>query len=73
MDLLVYQWYQTQSNAVEWPPFDSKPSQIVKMVSCCLSTQAVKQVSPMDRIDQMESNGLHSTKPSQMVKWRLVA
>ena len=23
----------------------------------------------MDQIDQMESNGLNSTKPSQMVKW----
>ena len=38
------------------------------MVSCCLSWEAVKQVSQMDQIDQMESNGLHSTKPSQMVK-----
>ena len=37
------------------------------MVSSCLSTQAVKQVSRMDQIDQMESNKLHSTKPSQMV------
>ena len=25
----------------------------------------------MDQIDQVESNGLHSTKPSQMVKWCL--
>ena len=33
------------------------------MVSCCISTQALKQVSRMDQIDQMESNGLHSTKP----------
>ena len=31
------------------------------------------QVSRMDQIDQMESNGLHSIKPSQMVKWCLVA
>ena len=23
----------------------------------------------MDRIDQMDSNGLHSTNPSQMVNW----
>ena len=45
------------------------------MVSCCLSWEAVKQVSQMDQIDQMESNGLHSTKPSngQMVKWCHVA
>ena len=34
------------------------------MVSCCLSSEAVKQVSQMDQIDQMESNELHSTKPS---------
>ena len=39
------------------------------MVSGCLSWEAVKQVSQMDQIDQMESNGLHSTKPGQMVKW----
>ena len=38
----------------------------------CLSSRAVKQVSQMDQIDQMQSNGLHSTKPSQMVKWCLV-
>ena len=31
------------------------------------------QVSRMDQVDQMESNGLHSTKPGQMVKWCLVA
>ena len=37
-----------------------------------MSTQAVKQVSRIDQIDQMESNGLHSTKPRQMVKWCLV-
>ena len=43
------------------------------MVSCCLSWEAIKQVSRMDQIDQMESNGLHSTKPCQMVKWCLVA
>ena len=48
----------------------TKPGQ---MVSCCISTQALKQVSRMDQIDQMESNGLHSTKPGQMVKWHLVA
>ena len=42
------------------------------MVSCCFSTQAVKQVSQMDQIDQMESNALHSTKPKQMVKWYLM-
>ena len=44
-----------------------------QMMSSCLGTQAVKQVSRMDQIDKMESNGLHSTKPSQMVKWCLVA
>ena len=37
------------------------------MASCCVSTRAVKQVSRMDQIDQMESNGLHSTKPKQIV------
>ena len=51
----------------------TKPNQDGQMVSCCFSTQAVKQVSRMDQIDQMESNGLHSTKASQMVKWCLVA
>ena len=35
-----------------------------QMVSCCLSWEAVKQVR-MDQIDQMESNGLHSS----LVKW----
>ena len=44
-----------------------------QMASCCLSTQAVKQVSQMDQMDQMESNGLDSIKPNQMVKWCLVA
>ena len=43
------------------------------MVSCCLRWEAIKQVSRMDQIDQMKSNGLHSTKPCQMVKWCLVA
>ena len=42
------------------------------MVPCCLSTQAVRQVSRMNRIDQMESNGLNSTKSSEMVKWCLM-
>ena len=58
------------SNGIEWTPHSTKPSQ---MVSCCISTQALKQVSRMDQIDQMESSGLHSIKPGQMVKWRLVA
>ena len=40
-------------------------------MSSCLSTQAVEQVSRVDQVGQMESNGLHSTKPSQMVKWCL--
>ena len=44
-----------------------------QMVSCCLGNQAVKQMSRMDQIDQMESNGLHLTKPGEMVKWCLVA
>ena len=42
------------------------------MASCCVSNHAVKQVSQMDQIDQMESNGLHSTKPKQIVKWYLM-
>ena len=42
------------------------------MVSCCVSTDAVKQVSRMDQIDKMESNGHHSTKPKQIVKWHLM-
>ena len=42
-----------------------------QMVPCCLSTQAVKQVSRMNQIDQMESNGFHSTKPGQMVMVRI--
>ena len=47
----------------------------LKYRSTCLSmvSDTVKQVSRMDQIDQMESNGLHSTKPRQMVKWCLVA
>ena len=36
------------------------------MVSCCISNQALKQVSRLDQIDQMESNGLHLTNPGQM-------
>ena len=39
-----------------------------QMVSRCISTQALKQASRMDKIDQMESNGVHSTKPGQIVK-----
>ena len=56
---------QMESNGLH----STKPGQTV---SCCLSTQAVKQVSRMDQIDQMESNGFHSIKPGQMVKWCLV-
>ena len=57
---------QMESNGLH----STKPGQ---MASCCLSTQAVNQVSRMDHINQMESNGLHSIKPSQMVKWYLAA
>ena len=52
---------QMESNGLD----STKRSQ---MVSCCISTQALKQVSRMDQIDHMESNGLHSTQPNQMVK-----
>ena len=66
------------SDTVKWSRMDSiRLSGLVsccfRLVSCCFSTQAVKQVSRMDQIDQMESNGLHSIKPSQMVKWCVVA
>ena len=41
---------QMESNGLH----STKASQVV---SCCISTRALKQASRMDQIDQMESNG----------------
>ena len=53
---------QMESNGLH----STKPCQ---MVSCCLSTQVVKQVSRMDQIEQVSRMDQIDQMPSQMVKW----